>query len=347
MKKFLHYSTLLVISFLMINQLSAQTILCVDRDGSGYSPDVFSDSWHKIKNSLDANGLTYDYIEILNPDTTLGGDLLDASLYDIVFWFTGETWENNQTMSPEEEFNLILYMAFGGKLFLNSQDYLYDRYNGYGTFSDTEFPYSQLGVVEVSQDLLNIEVGEIDSARFVGSPGSLAEGLEFPVEDIFTEPTDDGLWVDSIAEHNGQDLFGILVPYISPGPFAIQYETESFRSVFTTVEIASITDTVARDILMGRIMEWLMYGMIGVGEEQNIDPSQLIIRPNPVADFVNMGTNKPMEEIQIYSNQGQLVYNAAINKRSAKLDLAHLTSGMYIVKVKVAEGYITKKLIKQ
>lgn len=347
MKKFLQYSSMLVVLFLMVNQLNAQTILCVDRDGSGYSPDVFSDTWHKIKYSLDANGLTYDYIEILNPDTTLGGDILDAGLYDIVFWFTGETWEQNQTMSAEEEFNLILYMAFGGKLFLNSQDYLYDRYNGYGTFSDTEFPYSQLGVVEVSQDVLNIEEGEVDSARFVGSPGSIAEGLEFPVLDIFTEPTDDGLWVDSIAEHNGQDMMGILVPYVSPGPFAIQYETESFRSVFTTVEIASITDTVARDILMGRIMEWLMYGMIGIDDEKEIDQSQLIIRPNPVRDYVNMGTNKPMEEIQIYNNQGQLVYNSEINSRSTKIDLGHLTTGMYIVKVKTGTGYITEKLIKQ
>ena len=335
-----------IVVLLAGSQIFTQTILCVDRDGSSYGPDVYSDTWPMIMRSLDANGFEYDYIEVMTNDTSIGSNLLDAGLYDIMIWFTGETWTENQTMTPDEEFSLLLYQAFGGKLFLNSQDYLYDRYNSYGVFNDSEFPYSQLGVVEIVQDVMEIALGELDTARFIGSPGSLAEGLEFPVIDIFTEPTEDGLWIDSIAQHNGQALMGSLYPRVSTGPFAIQYETETFRTVFTTVDIASITDTIAREALMARVIDWLMNGTTGVGEKQ-VDRSQLVIRPNPVTDLVNFGTFRPMQEIMVFNNQGQLVHSVDINDTMAKLDLGYLPSGMYVVRVKTEEGYITDKLIKK
>ena len=83
-----------------------------------------------------------------------------------------------------------------------------------------------------------------------------------------------------IAEHLGQNLLSVLEPYNSPGPAAIQYETEYFRSVFTTIDIAAISDTVARDIFMHKIVDWLMYGATGVSELTPND-IQLVIKPNP------------------------------------------------------------------
>lgn len=326
------------------SQLYAQTILCIDRDGSAYSEN-YTDTWPMIQRALDANGFEYDYIDVFSYDTIIGQDVLDASLYDVVIWFTGETWQDGQTMRPEEEFNLLLYQAFGGKLYLNSQDYLWDRYPDAGMFNDTEFPYSQLGVVEVYQDVINIP--DSDTARFVGSPGSLAEGLEIPVQDMFTTETDEGLWIDSLAQINGQPLFECLYPRVSLGPFAVQYETDVFRTVFSTVEHAAITDTVVRDILMGRIIDWLMYGTTGVDEVNNVDQSKLVMRPNPVTDYVSLGTFNPIEEVRIYNNQGQVVYSAEVNSKSVKIDLGHLTDGLYIVTVKTTEGIKTEKLIKK
>ncbi len=231
---------------------------------------------------------------------------------------------------------------------MNAQDWLYDIYPSAGTFSEGEFAYDMLGVVEVVQDVYHIEIDEGigDSATFVGLPGSLAEGLSFPTRDIFTTPDDDGLYGDSIAQHLGVPLMGIALPYSSPGPAAIQFETAYHRSVFTTIDVAAITDTIARNILVHRIIDWLEFGPTGVGDLKAED-AELLIRPNPVSSFVDIGMMYEMQEILIYSNQGQLVRHETVNMSSIKLDLTDLAPGMYVLQAKTAKGIVTSKLVKQ
>jgi hypothetical protein len=349
MKKFIHTILMLAVVFLFgISQLTAQTILCVDRDfGDTAAGNVFTDTWPPISRALDAAGYTYDYWEVM-VETDNGPDATYMGNYDVVIWFTGEAWDAGQTMGPDDEFNLLLYMSVGGgKLFMNSQDYLYDWYGSYGTFSEGEFPYDQLGVVTVVQDVYNIEEegGDADSLRVTGIEGTLAEGLTFTAMDIFTTDKDDGLYADSIAEYLGESLFTIEFPYISTGATAVTYETEYFRSVFSTLEIASIEDTVKRDILMHRIVDWLMYGLTGVSELAPNDVN-LLIKPNPVADFVNIGMTVTMDEVTVYNSQGQIVRHEITNRSSVKMDLGNLPGGLYIVKIKTAEGIVTDKILK-
>ena len=350
MKKLLRlFFLVLVSSLLIVSQLNAQTILCVDRDfGDDTTSGGFTNTWPMISSALDAAGYTYDYWEVMEFEDN-GPDASYMGNYDVVIWFTGEAWTDGATMGPDDEFNLVLYLSLGGgKLFMNAQDWLYDIYGSYGTFSEGEFPYDMLGVVEVVQDVYHIEVGEGigDSATFVGSPGSLAEGLSFPTKDIFTTPDDDGLYGDSIAEHLGIPMLGISLPYTSPGPAAIQFETAYHRSVFTTIDVAAISDTIARNILVHRIVDWLEYGPTGTGELKAND-AELLIRPNPVANMVDIGMTYPMEEVSIYNNQGQLVRHEVVQKTNIKMDLGDLTPGMYILKAQTSRGMVTSKLIKQ
>jgi hypothetical protein len=139
---------------------------------------------------------------------------------------------------------------------------------------------------------------------------------------------------------------GILSPYVSPGPAAIQFETAYHRAVFSTIDIAAISDTVARNILMHRIVDWLEYGPTGTGELKAND-AELLIRPNPVASIVDIGMIYPMEEVSIYNNQGQLVRHEIVQKTNIKMDLGDLTPGMYILKAQTSRGMVTSKLIKQ
>lgn len=348
MKKFLRYSMMLAVSLLIIvSQLDAQTILCVDRDFGGPNTGDYTDTWPSISRALDAAGYTYDYWEVLDYEDN-GPNAAEMGEYDVVIWFTGEAWQAPDPMTAVDESELLLYTSLGGKLFLNAQDYLYAMYPNAGTFPSGSFPNFVLGLVEVVQDVYQIEPGDpnsiADSAMWYGSEGSLAEGLEFTTHDIFT--TDDGLYGDSIVEHLGQDLLGLSYPYNSPGPPAIQYEAATFRSVFTTIDIAAITDTVKRDILMNRIVDWLAYGATGV-DEISKDESRLVVMPNPVTDFVNIGMVNSMEELEIYNNQGQVVYQQDVNKATQRIDLSHLPSGMYFVKAKTENGIYTSKLIKK
>ncbi len=349
MKTFLRiYSVLAVLLLFMISQLNAQTILCVDRD-FGDTSGTYSDTWPMISSALNIAGYTYDYYEVMDPADN-GPDATVMGEYDVVIWFTGEAWTGGETMGPDDEFNLLLFMSVGGgKLFLNAQDYLYDWYTSYGTFSEGEFPYDQLGVVEVIQDVYHIEPEDpsaiADSAQFIGAPGSLAEGMEFSVYDIFTSPTDDGLYGDSIAQYLGDPLLSIQMPYVSAGPAAVQYETPYFRSVFSTIDIASVKDTMVRGIFMNKIVDWLMYGATGLSEMTPSDVNMLI-KPNPVSDFVEIGMIQIMDEIMIYNNQGQMVRHENTNSSNIKLNLGDLPAGLYILKARTGNNVVTNKILK-
>jgi hypothetical protein len=100
--------------------------------------------------------------------------------------------------------------------------------------------------------------------------GSVAEGTSFDLWDPYTTKgfgsrgyvlgPDDGLYIDEIA-HNGIDLFQMTNP--SPtGIAACQYEgARGFKTVFTTVDFAGLTDGVSPSTkaeFMASIMNWFL-----------------------------------------------------------------------------------------
>jgi len=339
MKNFTRIMLMFVLtSVFSISQLSAQSILCVDNDASGGG---FTDCWPAFQAALDANGYTYDYMEV-DTVTYNGPDAAEMSNYDIVIWWTGEAWDGSMTLTIDDEFNLLLYQTIsGGKLLLSAQDYLWDRYQAYGTFAPGEFPYEGLGVVTVAQDVWNI-AEDPDTARFNGAPGSIAEGLSFPVRDIYS--TDEGLFVDSIAEHMGTSLFTVVEPYISEGTAGLTFETETFRSLFTTLSFAAITDTEARDEFMNRMVQWLMYGGVGTNELSSAT-SSILISPNPAKDYVNIGMVNKMKEVRVINSQGQVVYHQDVNSLKARVDVSQFSTGIYIVQAITENGLATQKMV--
>lgn len=332
----------LLSSAFMISQLSAQSILCVDNDNS-YNSN-FTDCWPMFQAALDANGYTYDYMEV-DTVTHNGPDAAAMEAYDIVIWWCGEVWSGSTTLTLDDEFNLSLYLSLsGGKLLLSAQDYLWDRYPDYGTFSPGEFPYDGLGVVTVEQDIYHIET-DPDTARFNGAPGSIAEGLSFHVFDIFTTAvTDDGLYADSIAEHMGTSLFTVVQPYISTGTPGLQYEGDNFRSIFTTLSFASITDQDVANEFMYRMVDWLMYGASGTPDVSS-ENSNILVSPNPAKDYVNIGMINKMKEIRIINCQGQVVYHQDVNNIKTRIDVSQLSTGIYVVQAITAKGQATARLV--
>lgn len=354
MKKSLRLLSLFTVSFLMMTAgLDAQTVLCVDRDfGEDTGTGGYTNTWHQIDWALQANGITADYFYVAEYEDN-GPSLTEMLNYDIVIWFTGEAWTDGATMTEEDETNLGDYLFNGGKLFMNAQDYLYDLYTSLGTFAPDQFPSYALGIDEVVQDVYHIEAdggisAPADTARFYGLPGSLADGLQFQTIDIFTTPTDEGLYGDSIAEHRGVGMMGIMWPYMSPGPAAIQYESPDFgfRTVFSTIDAAAMTDTVVRDIYMGRVIEWLMTGMVST-PELIPENARISVSPNPVRENVTISMTNDMDEVWIFNNQGQLVRHEIVGAPNLSLDLSDLAPGIYILKAKAGSYMVNEKILKQ
>jgi len=228
------------------------SILCVDRDGS--TDLAFTDDWQFIQPALDALGVTYDYFEVTDL-TQDGPDLATMEQYDMIIWFAGESWQNNQTMSDNDEANLTSYLGGGGNLFLSAHDYFWDRYPSAGNFSAGQFPYDYLGVASTTQD--NWNIFSPDLADITGVTGSFAEGVTFQVADIYTTDKD-GLYIDQIVSMD-QDLFEVTIP-TPAGIAACQFDGGTFKTAFTAVSLGAITDQSAlEDVLEGAI-SWMTGG---------------------------------------------------------------------------------------
>ena len=54
-----------------------------------------------------------------------------------------------------------------------------------------------------------------------------------------------------------------------------------------------------------------------------------------------------MEEVSIFSNQGQLVRHEIVKGNDVKIDMEGLAPGIYVLKAKTNNGIVSSKLIKQ
>ena len=230
------------------------SILVVDRDGSY---DAYTDCWPAYQVALDANGYTYTYYEVVNISLD-GPDLVTMQLYDCIIWFSGEAWGyyGDDCMTSTDEANLGVFLDGGGSLFFAGQDYLWASYPAAGTLSPGQFPYDYLGISNVSQDVWYISTPSVGTAA--GATGSIAEGFSFTIEDIFTTDRE-GLYIDQIISHNGLALFNITSP-APAGVAAVQYDASTFRTIFSTMAFAAITDPAIQADLMANIVAYLSYG---------------------------------------------------------------------------------------
>ena len=216
-------------------------ILVVDRDMSChyFFEEEYYDEWENYETALDANSFSYTYHEVYHPWYD-GPGLATMQLYDIIIWFTGEAYEQD-CMTDNDENNLTSYLDSGGLLFLSSQGYL----TNYGwstiTLDPGEFPYDYLG-------LRSVEFGNWyawSNGSMEGVSGSLAEGYTCNFLNYYNNPP---VELSEINDHVGTDLFNVTDP-TPEGICAIQYEGNGFKSVFSTLSLASVEETCRANLL--------------------------------------------------------------------------------------------------
>lgn len=69
--------------------------------------------------------------------------------------------------------------------------------------------------------------------------------------------------------------------------------------------------------------------------------------PNPAQDQVTLAATNTIDTIEVYSVLGQMVINKSIKANTAEVDISHLVSGAYILKVSTSNQTGAYKLIKQ
>lgn len=75
--------------------------------------------------------------------------------------------------------------------------------------------------------------------------------------------------------------------------------------------------------------------------------NQLKVYPNPVRDILNFSFDKEIITVSIYNLLGQEVATKSMNTNQDSIDISHLTSGTYLIKVISGVGVKTLKIIKE
>ncbi|WP_323789221.1 T9SS type A sorting domain-containing protein [Psychroserpens sp.] len=82
-------------------------------------------------------------------------------------------------------------------------------------------------------------------------------------------------------------------------------------------------------------------------QEESLENS-LNIYPNPVSNDLFIKAKSVLQNLNIYNIEGQLIYSAYLNNYKSEIDLSHLTTGVYLLKVYAKDGLtMTRRLIKK
>ena len=76
--------------------------------------------------------------------------------------------------------------------------------------------------------------------------------------------------------------------------------------------------------------------------EENQLEKMVSIYPNPVDNVINVKTNLQIEAIKIYDVSGKIILNKNDNLKS--INTSGLFGGLYFLKIKIADKFITKKI---
>jgi len=94
----------------------------------------------------------------------------------------------------------------------------------------------------------------------------------------------------------------------------------------------------------GRVYRWER-SIVSV-EESNVQDTELAVYPNPFKDALNVTADSELQSIQISDMTGKVVLESALQCKSCQIPTADLASGIYLVRMKIGNQVISKKITK-
>ena len=330
--------------------LEIETILLVDDDGSPNNGGTYFACENYYTSALQDAGYSWDDFivdwTITSPPQS-GPDAATMANYDCVIWFTGETWGyyGLDVLTAADETNLATYLAGGGTLFLNAQDYLYASYPSAGAFSAGQFPYDYLGVASVSQDAYS------PPTSVAGAVGGFAEGLQYTCLNPFPSAT---LYSDQFnLRPQAQKL---LNANGTQNALALQYNGGPYYTAFSTcgleglVDGASLVSTYMDNVLTG-------FGASGVISQQEpaVITGYLLNQnyPNPFNPTTEIRYQLPVNgkvTLTVYNMLGEEVATLIDDNQQAGAyritwDANSFPSGMYFYQLKANDFQDVRRML--
>jgi PKD repeat protein len=122
--------------------------------------------------------------------------------------------------------------------------------------------------------------------------------------------------------------------YIQTPP-PITYSTPGTWDVTLSVSNVNGTDTKT-------IPDYIYVGGVGINDQSM---ATVTIFPNPVTDVLNISGSATIQEVQVLSLVGQVVCNQKVDNSTVVLNLDNLKAGVYNLRVKMADGFVNKKIV--
>ncbi|QAA80986.1 T9SS type A sorting domain-containing protein [Aequorivita sp. H23M31] len=85
---------------------------------------------------------------------------------------------------------------------------------------------------------------------------------------------------------------------------------------------------------------------VGVLSTENFVPEVFSVYPNPVKDILNISSKVAVDQVVVYDILGKVVLQANPGKISPAIDMSSLSSGTYMVKVKIGNNSKIVKIVK-
>ncbi|NPA75423.1 MAG: peptidase S53, partial [Euryarchaeota archaeon] len=219
------------------SNLLSNKILFVDDDGGSAYSDY-------IKQALIDSGITQEYQVYVWDVYSIGYSpgYNELMKYGIVIWSTGYTYVN--TVTPTDQQNLIKYLNSGGRLYLSSQDFLWEVSGGFDGAIDNAFVNDYLGVSGVINDVGYTYIYGVSGNPITGNFGTVY--LKYPYGNY-----DDEIGLESGAQAIFVDDYGYAA--------GDMYQHGNYKVVFTAFSFEAVeygnAQTGAQ--LMYDIVSWL------------------------------------------------------------------------------------------
>jgi len=118
-------------------------------------------------------------------------------------------------------------------------------------------------------------------------------------------------------------------------PPVVQYNTPGSYDVALTVSNVNGTDTKT-------MTDYIYVGGVGIDDNNVVT---VAIFPNPVKDVLNIKGAQAIQQIDVVNLMGQVVFSQVADQTTLSINLGDLKAGVYNLRIKIADGYVNKKIV--
>jgi len=233
--------------------------------------------------------------------------------YDAVFLLTADNWWGDaNAISPADEAAMAAYLDTGGNALVVGQDMLWGAHPTWGAASG--FFNTHLGLASVTQDTAN----NVPTQAGWGYSGTILDGVTFTARGMDGGGffLSNNLYTDTLTPATNASA---LIGGTGADPCGISYDSGSFKTVFSTIEIGSAIESEFNPI-MATILGWFFGG--SVPTPTAVPPTPTSIPPTPTVVQPTPTGVQPTPTNPACNNDGDVNLDGTITAEDAQLTFA-------------------------